>query len=162
MKVPTFQCTIANSPTHLQRTLVGGNAHSMRVFAAFEGTAKRRKSNSREFVHGRDVADPLGPVGFAIRVRALGQPAITADRLRGIQSPLAQLPCLHCRAAARAGAPPCSPTPAAGRRSALLLPPAAELVVQSDREQLNIAIVGVDCIATKRRGARADCKGLVA
>jgi hypothetical protein len=41
-------------------------------------------------------------------------------------------------------------------------PPAAELVVHADGEQLDIAIVGVDRIATKRRRARAYRKGLVA
>ena len=40
-------------------------------------------------------------------------------------------------------------------------PPAAELVVHADGEQLDIAIVGVDCIATKRRRALAYRKGLV-
>jgi hypothetical protein len=44
----------------------------------------------------------------------------------------------------------------------LLPPPAAELIVQSDREQLDVAIVGVDCVATKWRGARAYRKGLIA
>ena len=43
-----------------------------------------------------------------------------------------------------------------------LSPPAAEFVVHADAEQLEIAIVAVDCIASKRRRARAYRKGLVA
>ncbi len=41
-------------------------------------------------------------------------------------------------------------------------PPPAELVVQSDREQLDVASVGIDCIATKRSRPWAYRKGLIA
>jgi hypothetical protein len=42
-----------------------------------------------------------------------------------------------------------------------LPPPTAKLVVQADGEQLDVAIVRVDCIATKRRWSRAHRIGLV-